>query len=518
MISLRIIFHLARADFLERSRRYSFLVVLGLVVFLGYQVAIGNMGLQLGHYRGEFNSAWVGAMMTIIATFFLGWFGFYVVKGSIARDRETGVGQIIATTPIKRPLYVIGKWISNFVVLMAMTTVLALAGIIIQLLQGESTQFDLKVFLEPFIYIVMPLLALVAALAALFETIPFLSGGFGNIVYFFMFIMSLPLMIEVFRVDAVYEPLGLKLVSDQMGADVVKIYPDYDGSFTLGTSDTEVTGIFNWDGIKWTPSMILGRFSFIAFGLMLALLASIFFDRFDPSRSKPRRMKNAASNSVEPLPVQQIPAPSVRLTPLNRSAGRFSFFNVFTAELKLMVKGQRWWWYFISAGLIVAGFVNSTETTLKALLPIAWIWHMLLLSPLGSRESHDNVQQLAFSSASPLWRQLPAQWLAGFIVTLVMGGGAALNFIIHGEMSALYSLLAGAVFIPSLALALGIWSGTSKVFEVVYVTLWYIGPMNSVPPLDYTGASGMNNPTSFILFSILLLVIAFFGRSKQLQN
>ncbi len=114
MNSAHIIYHLARADFLERVRRYSFLVMLGLVVFLGYQTAIGNMALELGQYRGEFNSAWVGAMMSLIGTFFIGWFGFYMVKGSVSRDRETGVGQIMATTPLTRPLYMLGKWVSNF--------------------------------------------------------------------------------------------------------------------------------------------------------------------------------------------------------------------------------------------------------------------------------------------------------------------------------------------------------------------------------------------------------------------
>jgi ABC-type transport system involved in multi-copper enzyme maturation permease subunit len=122
----RIIYHLARADFLERVRRYGFLVMLGLVLFLGYQAGIGNLNLALGQYRGEFNSAWVGAMMALIGAMFIGWFGFFLVKGSIARDRETGVGQIIATTPLTRPLYLLGKWLSNFAVLMTMVMVLAL--------------------------------------------------------------------------------------------------------------------------------------------------------------------------------------------------------------------------------------------------------------------------------------------------------------------------------------------------------------------------------------------------------
>jgi hypothetical protein len=32
MTNLRTIYHLARADFLERTRRYSFLVTLGLII------------------------------------------------------------------------------------------------------------------------------------------------------------------------------------------------------------------------------------------------------------------------------------------------------------------------------------------------------------------------------------------------------------------------------------------------------------------------------------------------------
>ena len=185
MNQARVIYHIARADFLERVRRYSFLVMLGAVVFLGYQAAIGNFTIQLGDYRGEFNSAWVGGMMALIASFFLGWFGFYLIKGSVARDRETGVGQIMATTPLTRPLYSLGKWLSNFVVLVAMVVVLALVGVAIQFFAGESSQFDLLVFLSPFIFIALPMLALTAAFAVLFEYIGFLQRRFRKHRLFF---------------------------------------------------------------------------------------------------------------------------------------------------------------------------------------------------------------------------------------------------------------------------------------------------------------------------------------------
>jgi len=36
MSTLRTLYHLARADFLERVRRYSFLILVGVTVYLGY--------------------------------------------------------------------------------------------------------------------------------------------------------------------------------------------------------------------------------------------------------------------------------------------------------------------------------------------------------------------------------------------------------------------------------------------------------------------------------------------------
>jgi hypothetical protein len=94
MNALRVLYHLARADFLERVRRYSFLITLGLTLFLGYAIASGQLTLVVGQqYRGTLNSPWVGGLMAAMVNFFLGLFGFYLVKGSVSRDYETGVGK-----------------------------------------------------------------------------------------------------------------------------------------------------------------------------------------------------------------------------------------------------------------------------------------------------------------------------------------------------------------------------------------------------------------------------------------
>ena len=520
MKSTHVIYHLARADFLERVRRYSFLVMLGLAVFLGYQTAIGNMALELGLYRGEFNSAWVGAMMSLIATFFIGWFGFFLVKGSVARDRETGVGQIMATTPLTRPLYLIGKWLSNFAVLMSMVTVLALGAVVIQFLQGENTQINLFAFLSPFVFIVMPLMALVAAVAVLFESVSFLQGGFGNIVYFFAFISFIPLFMEnpILSQYPAFEPTGLGILASDMGKAVTAIYPEYDGDFTLGGGFVTATRVFTWNGIQWTPELIVARFSLFALSILLIFFAALFFDRFDPSRSKPRRIKSNASPSASEIDSTSQAVSTPHLTPLNKAANRFSFFNVLLAELKLLLKGQRWWWYVVMAGIIIACLVIPSAAVREFALPIAWVWPILIWSAIGNREIHNNVQQMTFSSASPLLRQLPAQWLAGFIVTLLISIGAIIRFTVDGDMVGLLALISGAFFIPSLALACGVWSGTSKLFEILYMLIWYLGPLNKLMALDYIGSHGNGRPEFFIPVSIVLIVLAFIGRTRQIRT
>lgn len=520
MSAARVIYHLARADFLERVRRYSFLVMLALAVLLGYQTAIGNVRLQLGPYRGEFNSAWIGGMMSIIITFFVGWFGFYLVKGSVARDRETGVGQIMATTPMSRPFYMLGKWISNFAVLMTMVVILVVFGLIIQLINGESTGLNAGAYLAPFAFIVMPLMAVVAAVAVLFEAIPFLAGGFGNLVYFFAFVTMIPFTMDAqsTKMNPALEPLGMALLKEDMAQEVLQFFPDYDGSFMLGGMDTPITGTFTWNGIDWTAPTILTRFAYMGLAILVTLLGALFFDRFDPSRRKPLRRKSADLRSIpEPASVFQA-SPAVHLTSLPHAANRFSFITVLSAELKLLLKGQPWWWYIAAAAAVIACLVSPAETTRQGILPYAWVWPVLIWSSMGSREARHNVQQFVFSSASPLWRQLPAQWIAGFIVTLVMGSGAALRFAVSGDSAGLIAFFSAAFFIPSLALALGVWSHSSKPFEILYVTLWYLGPLNKTPGLDFIGANSAGYPEFYIPLAVALIAFAFFGRSRQLRN
>ena len=87
---------------------------------------------------------------------------------------------------------------------------------------------------------------------------------------------------------------------------------------------------------------------------------------------------------------------------------------------------------------------------------------------MGVRESRDQTSQLIFSAPHPLVRQLPATWLTGFAVAVLTGGGFGLRLLLAPDLLGLRVWTVGALFISHARSCTRVWSGGSKLFEVVY--------------------------------------------------
>jgi hypothetical protein len=530
MITLRSLYHLVRADFLERTRRYSFLIVLGLTVWAGYAfvppAGAGYSVMALGDYRGQYNSAWIGAMVAIMASVILTLAGFYLVKDAVERDERTGVGQIIATTPISRPLYVLGKALSNLVVLSAMVVTLALVALAMQLIRGEDLRLDLWALWSPFILVALPAMAVVAATAVLFETIGFLRGGFGNVVYFFVWVavITAGAILPSQSQDGpapINDLFGINLPLGDMTAAAKVAFPAYDGSVTIGVTlldeGTPALQTFEWAGMAWTPAQVGGRLLWAGVALGLALLAALFFNRFDASAYRAKRTSPAKTEAVPEAGTAPVSPAATLAGELTRAPFRFSAAAVVRAELRLLLKGQRWWWYAGALGLIAAGVLAPPEATRPVVLPLAWIWPVLIWSGLSSREARYATGAMVFSAARPLTRQLPAAWLAGVAVAAVAGSGVLITLARMGDAAGLLAWAVGALFVPALALALGAWSGGSKLFEVIYLLWWYTGPLNGLAGMDFMGARAGDLWPAYLVLTLALLAAAGVGRWRQLR-
>jgi hypothetical protein len=89
-------------------------------------------------------------------------------------------------------------------------------------------------------------------------------------------------------------------------------------------------------------------------------------------------------------------------------------------------------------------------------LPLAWIWPVLLWSRLGTQRHEYEVDALLGAYAGARRRMLAA-WAAGL------------------------------VFVPALALAFGVSSRTHRLFRASYLALWY-AVLNGIAAIDFMGA------------------------------
>ena len=517
----RVLFASARADFLERIRRYSFLFTLGLALYFGYLAAVGKLMLRVGEFRGIYNSAWIGALLAMVGSTFISLAGFYFVKNTIQRDRETRVGEILASTPLSKFLYILSKFLSNFAVLSLMILVLALSAIVMQLVRAEDLHIHPWKLFAPLLLLAIPAMAVIAALAVTFETIPFLRGGFGNVAYFFLWtaMIAAPVATRFLMFDL----SGLSIMRESMIAASGLPLEETGFSFSLEVGALRSPApTFRWEGVSWTSNILLSRLALFAVALGLSFLASLLFDRFAPA---PRYRPSAASpRPAVPVTVSapSVPAasPARALTPLPVSAIHSRFLTILSAEIRLLLKGQRWWWYLVAAGLIIASAAVPDPSARGMLLGCAWIWPILLWSSMGIREVQHQTHQLLFSAPHPISRQLPAVWLAGLVVAILTGSGFALRLLLGGNWRGLFAWLIGALFIPTSALALGAWSGSAKPFEILYTLLWYLGPMHAFPTFDYAASAPATPATHYPLFYLALTaafaIAALLGRKRQL--
>ena len=525
MSKLRILFHLMLADFLERTRSYGFLVLLLFTIFVTYLFIpdihmIQVAGLNLGGYRAIYNSAWIGSMTALMMGEFFPLFSFYLLKGSVERDRCTGVGQILASTPLSKGAYMFGKWLSNIAVVGAMVLAIIAASVLLQLIRAEESYINLWAIASPFIIVLFPTLTIIAAFAVLFDSLPALRGGVGNVIFFFVYLlMFLP-----------FDPQGNTIIYPSIYRACAAVFTGCNPSRQIDVGMPPLSNFpaFRYEGVDWTMGIFLTRFSLILIGLGIAYLAAFFFHRFDPARSDKSFQGNFSSGGIS-TPQTEIRSdnyllsrkntPFMVLAPATRSTSFSNLTGRLRVELRLIFKGVHWVWFLAAFGVWFAQILTPLDAAHLYILPIALVLPLTIWSNLGVREVRHRVSQIVFSAPYPLMHQFSISWLAGVWVALVLTSPVLVRIAMAGRGSAFGALLVGIIFIPTLAMALGCWSNGSKLFEGGYLFFWYLASVHGVPIFDFMGriphAREMNIPILYLGLTILLMVVGVFGRKRQ---
>lgn len=539
MNHFRTIYHLMYADFLERVRSASFLWMLLFTICLTYffipalDAPIYAI-LNLGGYRPVYNSAWIGAMTTLLMGEFFLLFAFYLLKGAVERDRQTGVGQIIATTPTSKPVYLLGKWFSNLAVMLAMVAVIILAAVLLQFIRGEDLHLNLWALLSPFLIVLLPALVVIAGVAVWFESINLLRGGLGNLLFFFVAFPILTLL-DLQGNQVLYPSIYRACAENFSNCNPVRQI-DLNGLplFDLPT--------FRYAGVPWTAGVIAERAALLLVGLAIVLSATVAFHRFDPAKSESgllgsffKRTKVALLSFVRRQgkaggPEEDFPIPVMKpmhLTPLGVASPGTAvcprlILHLLAAELRLFFKSVGWLWAAGALILMGALYLAPLETAHFYLIPLAWLWPLTLWSGMGGREARFRTESIVFSAPSPLWRQMVMTWLAGVLIALALASGVIIRLALAGQWIALAAVSIGAFFVPSIALAMGCWSGSSKLFEAAYLFVWYLATFQGIPQLDFMGripnALQMGIPWIVAGLTVLLVAASIAGRYFKLKS
>ncbi|KOU07250.1 hypothetical protein ADK86_05270 [Streptomyces sp. NRRL F-5755] len=492
---------MALGDVRDRVRRPAYAVTLLAAVLLGYlavpQPTSHWVILQIGDFRGTYNSAYVGVATALAAALWLPLAGFYVVRNALAKDERSGVGRLLATTPLRTTGYFSGKLLSNVLVLVSMLGVLAVTAVVMQLARGESYRIDPVALLKPFVLIALPLMVVTGAAALLFESLPVLRGGVGNVVWFFVWLV---LVLGGQRPDAPLGGIGVHGAVASMADDLAAQHARVTGQFSLGFTYLEQPlRTFVWHGFTPEQGFVLGRVALVLAAMALALLPALWFGRFDPARGGARGA--TAGQRVQEAVPGTVPGPPQPHGPTMATVHRpLSFLSLATAappgatyhclllgELRILLQGVAWWWWTGAALISIVGLCVPTAGAARVVLPLAWIWPVLIWSRLGAQRHEHGVQALLGSYPAARHRAL-AEWSAGFALTAATGCVPLLRLAMAGDWQGVASWAGGAVFIPSLALALGSLSRTHRLFQALYLPLWYC-VFNGLPLLDYMGAT-----------------------------
>ncbi|MBS7564114.1 hypothetical protein KHS38_06815 [Mucilaginibacter sp. Bleaf8] len=521
------IYSIIKADYLQRTRSYAFLITLAVTVYVAYlfvpPTSASYTTLSTVGFKSVYNSAWVGYISATMTAVMLSFYGFLLVNNSIRRDIDTEVGLIIAAMPVSNFKYLLGKQLSNYAVLCTIAGCTFVVSILMFLVRGAGYPFVLAHFVLPYLFFVLPAMFLVASLAVVAEVFLGKRSILQFILYFFLCGACMAAINKPGNhlSSGIFDPFGLSLVTSSVKNQVNAQYHQHIEQVSFGFifNKRQPFKTFVWNGISWTSLFVFSRLLWMSFALGLVYLSSFFFHRFDFSNGvrKKKKQKDLIQKkegfSMMPSGISRASMPPVNFD--------YSMFPFIKTELLLLVRqGNKWLW-LLNIGLSLSMLFAPLTVASSYLLPALWFLQVTRWSDLVTKEKSNRVHYFTYAAYKPLQRMLPAQIIAGFLLAIGLSLPLILRYVIALNGLAILNIVAGALLVVLLAVSTGILSGGKKLFEVFFFLLTYM-LINKLPAADYLGVMPQHHTLVYtsVLVSIvfLLAMISFVARSYQTKH
>jgi hypothetical protein len=447
----------------------------------------GKALIQLHEQRALYNSSALAIGTSTIFTLLMGLFGYYLVSNSIKKDIQTRTGFILASTTMKNSEYLIGKFLGNVVFLIALTVGFLFSSMIMQLIRGEAP-LEPHIFLLYYGAMIPPLIIFVSTVAVVFESSRFLSGKFGDVLYFAVWLTVIAVA-AVGSEKKQYPHAGSYI--DSMGMAYLlaetRTISGVQGLAIGSTAYDKTKPPFVIQGFVFKKEWIIPRLSSLLYPIPLLIIPLARFHRFNPDRIKAKSKRMgfgipAKLNSILKPVSKMITSTFLKMTIRNKA----SFVQSVLSEVVLALQ-----LYPIAAVLILfftIFFALASPSTIQSRVPLAFAAMVLVLSDLSTREKTSGTLPVIFSS--PKLRANFVLWKISSAVLLALSFTwvAILKLLFVQPLSAL-ALIGGTVFAAAAATALGIFTSNPKTFIVTFLFFLYLvmndGGHN--PGFDFAG-------------------------------
>ena len=473
MSMLRSGLALLGADLRQRLRTPRFwLLVAGLGALMWWcfpPASADFLTVSVGsNLRGRYSSAWIGMVVALMYSATLSLAGFYLIRGTVTRDIETRVWQLLVVTNMSRGAYLVAKWLSHLTVFLMLMFVGLAVGLVAQYVRAEDLNLDLIELIKPVIVLTLPSLAVTAALAVWFDLVPWLRRSAGNILFFVLWVAMFT--IGVAHVDQTGgaamawpgDPHGFVIAEH----DLSNAWPEIASAKQLGLSvgsqalEGKSPVLLEWTHWTVTRAGMQARFFWLGFGGFVLLLAAPFLDRFAGHVSK-REVTRGAGARLRWL--------DTLLAPLQRNA----FGALVAAEVQLVLRPRRaWWWFAMMTTWGAQAF--APEKAMAIAIIVGWMLSLDAFARLILREHDTRTSAFVFSAAKMQGRLLAVRILVA--VGLAWAGivPALLRLAAMHQQSALLAALVGASF-ALWGLACGALVRNARLFELLGLSAAYLG-------------------------------------------
>ena len=519
----------ARADYLEKSRNFSFLALMALCLFAafwfvprsvdGFQI----MSLQEDVFIQGGNPSWIPVTSALGLAFFLPFIGFFYLRNTMAFDEIVGVDQLIASSATGNARYLIGKFLSGILLLYTFAATVVIGSFFMTLWHFPGQFLSIYAFISPYMFILASV-PFCVAVAVLFGSVRFLRGAVGSVIYVIGLFVMLTLPMEIENSGVLLRSLDLTAMSslmetvsrtayEQTGQTINSVMfiggygPDSDFQPTLNL-------VFNGLNYNTVDFTVIGTMLLISIGLIILSVQLYGLTKILPD--KVHRRKREKQLNITPTAGHTGKPAYKAVAPSNRPI----WLHGIVTELKLMLKGQSFIWYLISITGIVLSLFLGMNIVQVYILPLLMLWFVNIFSRLGSREhSHDILTIIATIPGGKL-KQIIYAWIAGIIVALILALPVMVRLSVLGQFIGVLAVLAGIIFLPSFAMFLGEFTKTNRVFEMIFIIMTYaiVNGASVVMYMGYPELSSFYQAGAYLIVGVLLGVISVYWRQSRVYS